>query len=74
VPGEESWPTQAFPVKPPPLSRQTLSRDEIATVTPEHQKYCQDLLDKIKVLPQQPFTPLGTELSVYFPGSIGGAN
>lgn len=74
VPGEESWPTQAFPVKPPPLSRQTFSRDEIATVTPEHQKYCQDLLDKIKVLPQQPFTPLGTELSVYFPGSIGGAN
>ena len=36
VPGEKTWPTQPFPVKPPPLSRiAALTRDELTTVTPE---------------------------------------
>ena len=29
VPGEESWPTQPFPTKPPPFSRQKLTPDDI---------------------------------------------
>src|SRR4030095_7330412 len=35
VPGEETWPTQPFPVKPPALTRQSMTRDEISHVTPE---------------------------------------
>ena len=35
VPGEESWPTQPFPVKPPSLTRQTMTRDEISKVSTE---------------------------------------
>ena len=31
VPGEQSWPTQPFPVKPPPFARQTMSFDEAAS-------------------------------------------
>ncbi|MEZ5364110.1 MAG: pyrroloquinoline quinone-dependent dehydrogenase [Bryobacterales bacterium] len=40
VPGEELWPTQPFPTKPPPLSRIRLDADEITNLTPEaHAKF-----------------------------------
>src|SRR5205814_9063268 len=38
VPGEEAWPTQPFPVKPPPLIRHTMTADEITNVTPESRR------------------------------------
>ena len=31
VPGEETWPTQPFPVKPPPLARNSITADEVFT-------------------------------------------
>ena len=40
VPGEESWPTQPFPLKPPPLARMSLTAAEITTRTPEAHKFC----------------------------------
>ena len=49
VPGERSYPTQPFPLKPPPISRVRFTRDDIVTgddTTPEHAKACQDLWDK----------------------------
>ena len=30
VPGEEAWPTQPFPTKPPPISRLTLTPDDVS--------------------------------------------
>ena len=47
IPGEETWPTQPFPVKPPPLSRLSIGPDEIFTGEPEHEKFCRDLVAKI---------------------------
>ena len=47
VPGEETWPTQPFPLKPPPLARQSIKPDEIFTGEPEHEKFCRDLVAKI---------------------------
>ncbi|MFC4871879.1 family 16 glycoside hydrolase [Negadavirga shengliensis] len=35
VPGEEAWPTQPFPVKPPPLVRISLHEADLTRVTPE---------------------------------------
>ena len=35
LPGEWTAPTQPFPVIPPPVARQTLTRDELTTRTPE---------------------------------------
>jgi glucose dehydrogenase len=62
VPGEASFPTQPFPVKPPPISRVSFSRDDIVTAddtTPEHAKACQELYDKFGGLYNAgPFTPL----------------
>src|SRR5439155_4613639 len=31
VPGEESWPTQPFPLKPPPLARMSLTAGDMTT-------------------------------------------
>jgi glucose dehydrogenase len=45
VPGDEPWATQPFPVKPPPLTRTTFDPKEVATVTPEYEKFCRALLE-----------------------------
>ena len=35
IPGEEAWPTQPFPLKPPPLVRLSLNEADLTSVTPE---------------------------------------
>lgn len=35
IPGEEAWPTQPFPLKPPPLVRLSLHEADLTQVTPE---------------------------------------
>lgn len=72
VPGEEAWPTQPFPVKPPPLARTSIRREELTRRTPEAQRYCEELFDKMHV--GSIFTPYGTKPTVVFPGAMGGGN
>lgn len=75
APNEWYSPTQPFPLKPPPLARMEFRRDEAAKVTPEHQKFCEDLLAAGGGAHNDgPFTPTGTKPTVTFPGSLGGAN
>ena len=56
VPGEEASPTQPFPLKPPPLTRISMTRDEVSNISPEAHAYCLEQFDKLKNL--GPFTPL----------------
>ncbi len=35
IPGEEAWPTQPFPLKPPPLVRLFLTEADLTQITPE---------------------------------------
>jgi glucose dehydrogenase len=84
APGEQYSPTQPFPVKPPPVARVTISRDDIVTAddtTPEHAKACQELWDKGNFYNAGPYTPwvvhstpADTKLTLIFPGATGGAN
>jgi len=76
VPGEETSPTQPFPVKPPPLARLGIKPDEVFTGEPEHEKFCRDLVAKIGGIHNQgPYTPYSSkEVRVLFPGQTGGAN
>jgi glucose dehydrogenase len=75
VPGEHSWPTQPFPVKPLPLGRHSFSSSEIATVTPEQKKYCADLLATEGGMQSGgPYTHYGSKLTVVFPGTLGTTN
>ncbi|MGD1091216.1 MAG: pyrroloquinoline quinone-dependent dehydrogenase [Bryobacteraceae bacterium] len=73
VPGEYSWPTQPFTVKPPPFARLNLTKDEIANISPESHEYCVALLEKYKTYGA--FTPFSlNEPRLSFPSSIGGGN
>lgn len=74
-PGDSNWPTQPMPVKPPPLARNTFSPDEIAKVTPEHEKYCRDLFAmEGGAMTGGPFAQYGPKLRVIFPSWTGGTN
>jgi quinoprotein glucose dehydrogenase len=76
LPGDSAWPTQPFPLKPPPLARNSFKREDLATVTPELQKFCEELFASIPggLHSGGPFTHYSTTPSVIFPSSIGGGN
>ncbi|HKQ85260.1 MAG TPA: pyrroloquinoline quinone-dependent dehydrogenase [Candidatus Acidoferrales bacterium] len=75
VPLEKTSPTQPFPVKPPPLARQTMTMDDIATVTPELEAACKKLVEDNHLQLGGPFLPITYgHVRVNFPSEIGGVN
>ncbi len=72
TPGEESWPTQPFPVKPPPLARMSMTKDDITRRTPEAQRFCSEWFSRLRH--EGPYTPPGTTPYVMLPGTMGGGN
>ncbi len=72
VPGEAAWPTQPFPLKPPPLVRQTFSEVDLSEVTKDSHRYCAELAHSLKN--RGMFTPYGLELTLVMPGTLGGGN
>jgi quinoprotein glucose dehydrogenase len=72
VPGEVTWSTQPIPLKPPALTRQSMTRNEISRVSPESQTYCSELFDKL--INTGMYTPAGLEPTLIFPGYHGGGN
>ena len=76
VPGEQTWPTQPFPLKPPPLARQGMKPQEVFTGEPEHEKFCRELVEKIGGIHNEgAYTPYSSkEIRVIFPGQQGGPN
>lgn len=76
VPGEDnSQKTEPWPVKPPPLSRTSFTKDEISTVTPEHQQACEALFEEYPGMHNDgPFTRYGLKPSIVFPGTWGGSD
>jgi quinoprotein glucose dehydrogenase len=71
VPGEEAWPTQPFPLRPPPLNRTTLRESDLSNITPETHAYV------LKIFRQHETGPLYTPASmagvITMPGHQGGA-
>jgi quinoprotein glucose dehydrogenase len=73
APGEAAWPTQPFPAKPAPLSRQSaVTEAELTDVTPESRAYCTAMFRQVKHS-DGIFTPADTTLGLWFPGTLGGA-
>ena len=68
--GEETWPTQPIPVKPPPFSPQSLTMDNITDISPEAHDFVASILKNVQTGRQ--FIPPGTEGTVIFPGFDGG--
>jgi quinoprotein glucose dehydrogenase len=73
LPGEESYPTQPYPVKPPALARQSMTPEELTEVTPESHSECVANTQGVN-LDTKIYDPLGEQDQVVFPGLNGGAN
>lgn len=75
VPGEETSATQPFPLKPEQLSQGSVSRDNLYKGEPEHQAYCEKLVDDNHMVLGSTFLPPGyNEITVAPPGTQGGVN
>jgi len=74
VPGEESWPTQPFPTKPPPYARLKFTEEDINPyVDPEEKTRLLHMLRSSRN--EGVFTPLTTTRDqISMPGELGGTN
>jgi quinoprotein glucose dehydrogenase len=73
MPGEETWPTQPFPLKPPPFARQSFTeRDINPYLTVAEREQVRQWIAGARN--QGLFTPPTTENTVEMPGNNGGAN
>ena len=59
--GEWTSPTQPFPLKPPPLARKSLKKEELAKVTPELEAYCKGFWEKYKPRRHRAVQPVARE-------------
>jgi len=75
VPGEQSWETEPYPVKPPPLGRMSFKPEEVAKVTPEQEQFCTALIASQGGMHNDgAFTRYGSQMSIVFPGTLGAVN
>ncbi|MBL8211591.1 MAG: pyrroloquinoline quinone-dependent dehydrogenase [Bryobacterales bacterium] len=73
MPGEVTWATQPFPVKPPPFSRQKFTADDLSPhLSPEDRAKWRDKI--LSARNEGLFTPPGRRDTVQMPGNNGGAN
>jgi quinoprotein glucose dehydrogenase len=73
MPGEETWPTQPFPSKPPPFARQTFSVDDLSPfLEPAEREQIRN--EMLSAHNQGLFTPPGLGNTIEMPGNNGGAN
>ena len=71
IPGEETWPTQPFPVKPEPYSRHLLTEDDLTDISPEARD---SVLKVFKALRYEGmYTPPDLQGTLMVPGSRGGS-
>ncbi|NND08865.1 MAG: PQQ-binding-like beta-propeller repeat protein [Saprospiraceae bacterium] len=71
IPGEQSWPTQPFPLKPDPYARQYLTIRDLANRSPELH---QEAIEKFQSLHYEGlFTPPDQQGTLLFPGTRGGS-
>jgi membrane-bound PQQ-dependent dehydrogenase (glucose/quinate/shikimate family) len=70
VPGEAAWPTQPFPSTPSALVRQRFNEDDISRVTPESNRYCEELFHSLES--RGMYTPYGSKQTLVVPGTLGG--
>lgn len=75
VPGEVTSKTQPFPVKPPPLAKNTFRIEELYDRSPDHARFCKELFETNQMKIGGPYTPLPLEgNALFFPSTLGGGN
>ncbi len=74
MPGEQTWPTQPFPLQPPPFARQAFTEKDLSPYIEDPVERAQ-LVEKIRNARNEGlFTPPGLRDTVEMPGNNGGAN
>jgi len=74
IPGEQTWPTQPFPTKPAPFSRQRMTVDDLTPLFLTDAERTQ-WIERISKARSGLFAPLSTEHeTIAVPGAVGGAN
>ncbi len=74
VPGEETWPTQPFPVKPPPYARQKFTVEDLSPLLEDPQERAHWRNEILTARNEGLFTPPALRNTVEMPGNNGGAN
>jgi len=75
IPGEVTAKTQPFPVKPPPLAKNTFRLEEMYDRSPEQARFCKELFETNQMKIGVPYTPLPLEgNALFFPSTLGGGN
>jgi glucose dehydrogenase len=75
VPGEVTSKTQPFPLKPPPVAKNTFRMEEMYDRSPEHARFCKDLFETNQMKIGGPYTPVPLEgNALFFPSTLGGGN
>jgi quinoprotein glucose dehydrogenase len=73
MPREETWPTQPFPLKPPPFARQKFTVEDLSPfLEPEERARFRDEI--LSARNEGLFTPPGRRNTMQMPGNNGGAN
>lgn len=72
IPGEETWPTQPFPTKPAPYTRQFLDEKDLANYSPSSRDSLVKLFRSLRY--EGIFTPPSIQGTLQFPGSRGGSS
>jgi quinoprotein glucose dehydrogenase len=74
MPGEEAWPTQPFPLAPPPFARQTFTEKDLSPFIDDPAERTRFLDDIRNARNEGMFTPPGLGNTIEMPGNNGGAN
>lgn len=74
VPGEETWPTQPFPLKPPPFARQAFYASDLNPYIRNPQEAARFRREIEASRNQGLFTPPALADTMEMPGNSGGAN
>jgi quinoprotein glucose dehydrogenase len=72
VPGEETWPTQPFPVDLPVFGLRRLTPEDAWGLTPEDTEVARQKIAAVRY--EGPFTPVGLEPTAEAPSNTGGFN
>ncbi len=70
LPEMPTWPTQPFPTKPPPLTRQRYTENDVSTISPKAKQMTSDLLRISGSWGS--FVPPSLDQKIIFPGFDGG--
>jgi len=73
MPGEQTWPTQPFPLKPPPFARQRFTVDDLSPFlsAQDRARFRDEILSARN---EGMFTPPSRRGTIEMPGNNGGAN